>query len=195
MQGPRNRPLPGGQCAEKPDEATEKIKPTAIVPAMYHEGPPALPIELAHLVDARAIIDLSPGGGHWIQVALRRRIPYLGVCHSPTHCTMLRERALSRVLVAKLDSQDDDFYDSKLSDSVTKHTQGKSAGEKRPDPKNQQGGPDPKKPKLPDTKPEPEKGSESSTTTPKNPRDELMDRIQKLKDGIGKADPSEDITI
>ena len=47
MFGPDNLPLPGGQCPTG-HQKEKRTKPTELVPAFYHEGPPSLAMELGH---------------------------------------------------------------------------------------------------------------------------------------------------
>ncbi|CAK0892261.1 unnamed protein product, partial [Prorocentrum cordatum] len=170
-----NMPLPGGRCegsdaASAASEKTEKVKPTDLVPAFYHESPPSLSVELAHLVQAVAIIDLTPGSGHWAMHAVRHRIPYCGVCFTEKHVAMLYEKLISRSLDAKLDANDKDMYDASLASIVTKHTKEGNAPKKISETTDL--------PNTPATKP---------TPTPKPPgggasRDALLQKIAALKE-------------
>ena len=96
-----------------------RILRSDLVPAFYHEGPPALATELAHLVQASAIIDLTPGSGHWAMYAVRRQIPYLGCCYTQKHADMLYTKLRSKILSAAMDANDSDLYDARLSTLVT----------------------------------------------------------------------------
>ena len=98
---------------------TRRILRSDLVPAFYHEGPPALATELAHLVQASGIIDLTPGSGHWAMYAVRRQIPYLGCCYTQKHVDMLYTKLRSRILSAAMDANDSDLYDAQLSTLVT----------------------------------------------------------------------------
>ena len=48
--------------------------------------------ELTHLLQAAAIVDLTPGLGHYAMCAVRAQIPYLGCCYTQTHVDMLYEK-------------------------------------------------------------------------------------------------------
>ncbi|CAK0890745.1 unnamed protein product [Prorocentrum cordatum] len=118
MYSTENLPLPGGNCGveHKKDKAT---KASDLVPAFWHEGPPALATEVAHLPQATSIIDLTPGSGHWAMYAVRKQIPYLGVCFTDAHVELLYSKLRSRILSAAMDANDLDLYDVNLSPLVT----------------------------------------------------------------------------
>ncbi|CAK0836438.1 unnamed protein product [Prorocentrum cordatum] len=118
MYSTENLPLPGGNCGveHKKDKAT---KASDLVPAFWHEGPPALATEVAHLLQATSIIDLTPGSGHWAMYAVRKQIPYLGVCFTDAHVELLYSKLRSRILSAAMDANDLDLYDVNLSSLVT----------------------------------------------------------------------------
>ena len=88
------------------------------MPAFWHEGPQALATELAHLLQATAIIDLTPGSGHWAMYSVRKQIPYLGCCFTSAHIDMLYSKLRSKILSAAMDANDADLYDPNLSTLV-----------------------------------------------------------------------------
>ena len=75
--------------------------------------------ELARLLQVSAIIDLTPGSGHWAMHAVRCQIPYVGCCFTPTHVDMLYAKLRSRILSAAMDANDTDLYNAQLSTLVT----------------------------------------------------------------------------
>ena len=125
LYGPSNLPLPGGAC---PIQHAKDPRPKSwdIVPAFYHEGPPILATELAHVIGAKAVIDLTPGSGHWAMYAIRQRIPYIGVVFTDLHAEMLHQKLISGTLKAMADSNDD-MYDAGMA-SLLKDTAGKQEG-------------------------------------------------------------------
>ena len=117
MYSTENLPLPGGSC--KVEHNTSKAtKGSDLVPAFWHEGPQALATELAHLLQATAIIDLTPGSGHWAMYSVRKQIPYLGCCFTSAHIDMLYSKLRSKILSAAMDANDADLYDPNLSTLV-----------------------------------------------------------------------------
>jgi len=122
MYGPANLPLPGGPCPESHDKAP-KLKQHDLVPAFYHEGSFIFASELNHTLKGAAIIDLTPGSGHWAMVAIRAHIPYLGFCFTQEHVDLLYARLVSRVLAAKLDANDKELYDPSLANTLTQHAE------------------------------------------------------------------------
>ena len=119
MYGANNLPLPGGANPGKETKADQDsktpTKKTDIVPAFYHEGPAALATELAHTVDAMAIIDLTPGSGHWALEAVRLKVPYIGFAFTEKHVAMLYAKLRSRLLTMMLDANDSELYNAQLS--------------------------------------------------------------------------------
>ncbi len=114
MYSTENLPLPGGSC--KVEHKTSKAtKGSDLVPAFWHEGPQALATELAHLLQATAIIDLTPGSRHWAMYSVRKQIPYLGCCFTSAHIDMLYSKLRSKILSAAMDANDADLYDPNLS--------------------------------------------------------------------------------
>ena len=111
LYGPNNLPLPGGKCPVEHPRPTTVTKRHEIVPAFFHEGPATLATELAHAIGAKAVIDLTPGSGHWAMYAIRYRIPYVGLVFTNIHAQMLHARLVSQTLTAMADSNDD-MYDA-----------------------------------------------------------------------------------
>ena len=135
VYGPQNRPLPGGQC-QASSEAGEKdkTKPSDAVPAFYHERPEVIACEIVHTLQSKAIIDLTPGSGHYALMAFRNRIPYTGVTFTKLHTELLYKRLLSRVLSCMMDANDS-LYSSKLADVVSKAAAKDTAATPVPKPK------------------------------------------------------------
>ena len=118
IMGPDNLPLPGGTCGKANDEASGRPRQTDLTPVFFHEGPEILAFELAHFVNPAAIVDLTPGSGHFAVYALRTRIPYTGVCLTAAHKDLLFKRLISRALSGMTDSTDQAMYDPSLATSV-----------------------------------------------------------------------------
>ena len=117
----------GGTCPEEHKKKKQHVKPSDLVPACYHEGPPALAAELCHTASAKAIIDVTPGSAHWAMEAMRMNIPYVGIGHTQKHCDMMTAKTRSRLLSAAMDSNDRDFYDPKLTEIVQNSSAQKTA--------------------------------------------------------------------
>ena len=92
----------------------QKVKMTAF----YHEGPQQLAFELAHYVNACAIIDLTPGSGHMAFCCLRKRIPYTGVALTKLHKDLLCKRMVSQVLTAMVDSNQPELFNPSLASTL-----------------------------------------------------------------------------
>ena len=68
--------------------------------------------ELGHFVQARCILDLRPGSGHWALNSVRRRIPYIGICMTEVHRTLLQKKLISRCLTCMADPNEENLYDA-----------------------------------------------------------------------------------
>ena len=156
-----NLPLPGGKCPIEHNKETTRIKSWEIVPAFYHEGPEALATELAHAVGAKAIIDLTPGSGHWAMYAIRNRIPYIGLVFTDQHSRMLHQKLVSDSLKAMMVSNDE-MYDSGMATLMKDNIP--AGGADTPGSSGSNGG----------EKTKPGAG-------PSNGRDELLARIEALR--------------
>ena len=58
----------------------------------FNQIPKALAGELVHMVQARAIVDLTMGAGTWATVALEQGLPYFGVALTVTHYHEVMDR-------------------------------------------------------------------------------------------------------
>ena len=105
-----NLPLPGGKCKEDHDKSPP-VKMEDRVPVFYHEASPVVAEELMHALQAKSILDLSPGSGSYSMVAVRNRIPYVGVCLTTAHRDLLLRRLVSRTLESMCDSNDDLLFE------------------------------------------------------------------------------------
>lgn len=103
--------IPGGACPVE-HEQESKVKDSDVVPAFYHESPHTLAAELGHYLCVRAIIDLTPGSGHWAAWSVRKRVPYAGVCMTEKHAELLTKRLVTKTVEAMMDPNDEDLYDS-----------------------------------------------------------------------------------
>ena len=114
--GAENLPLPSGRCDRPGDEPHEqkdpkdRIKNSDLTPAFFHEGPPGLVTEIAHSLQCVAVIDLTPGSGHWALEAVRRKIPYVGFGYTQLHCDMLASKLRSRILTLSLDANEEETH-------------------------------------------------------------------------------------
>ena len=173
MYSAENLPLPGGGCSveHKKQKAT---KASDLVPAFWHEGPPVLATELAHLLQAASIIDLTPGSGHWAMFAVRKQIPYLGACFTEAHCNLLYSKLRSRILSSAMDANDTDLYDPNLSSLITSCRK-----DTTPNKADSKGSPGPTPPKEASAT----LGSSSGGDHPKGAaeRQSLLDRIKDIK--------------
>ena len=86
--GKDNLPLPGGSCPVEHDAETRGAG-GSMVPVFYHDRCAVVAEELVHYLQAKAVIDLTPGCGNWALQCLRKRIPYLGVALSDRHKDLL----------------------------------------------------------------------------------------------------------
>ena len=174
LYGSDNLPLPGGHCPVEHKKA-KITKGSDLLPVFYHEGPPALATELAHLLQAAAIIDLTPGSGHWAMYAVRRQIPYLGCCLTQTHVNLLYAKLRSRILTSALDANDTDLYDAQLSTLVTSEATGQMGNK---DEGNMEGA-------TPSGKP--------GSAPPDGTREALLDRIASIRATANSSGAGEDI--
>ena len=53
-------------------------------PVFFNQIPKALAEELAHMLQACAVVDLTMGAGTWATVALEQGLPYFGVALAAT---------------------------------------------------------------------------------------------------------------
>ena len=66
--------------------------PETVECAFHHSFPGSFYLELLHVFPIGAIIDLTPGEGLFAFAAHERNIKYFGLCMSPEHQRLLRER-------------------------------------------------------------------------------------------------------
>ena len=100
-------------------ERDSKAKGQELIPAFYHECPEMVAAEVAHSLQCKAIVDLSPGSGHWAMYAVRNRVPYCGVAMTDLHKDLLSKKLVSKVLNAMMDSNDS-LYDAAFAAAVLK---------------------------------------------------------------------------
>ena len=112
-------PLPGGQCPVE-HEKEPKGKDSDIVAAFWHESPAALAAEVAHYLCAKAIVDLTPGSGHWALWAIKKRIPYTGITMTEVHRDLLMKRLVTKTIEGMIDPNDEDLYDAAYTSLVEK---------------------------------------------------------------------------
>ena len=120
--GKDNMPLPGGPCPIAHDTSAA-IKKDEMVPVFYHEAPSVLASELIHYCQARAVIDLTPGSGHWALHCIRARIPYCGVCMTDAHRDLLSKKLVSRTLTAMTDASEEELFDAGFAKEMKDLTQ------------------------------------------------------------------------
>lgn len=115
--GEENLPLPGGPCPVSHDQENPP-RQSEMVPVFFHECPDVVAAEIAHLSQATAILDLTPGSGHFASFAVRHRIPYTGVVFNKTHRDFLGKRLVSKVLAGMADSNDNKLFDPSFAEAV-----------------------------------------------------------------------------
>ena len=93
--------------------ANSKWKTASTEPAWFHAKPYTLCDELAQSYCCTAIIDFTPHSGPWAKVAIRRRLPYVGICCSEAHVEGLAKHLLDTVAKALVDPSDS-LYRSEL---------------------------------------------------------------------------------
>lgn len=86
--------------------STSKWKNLDVEPTWFHSKPWFLCDELSHSYNANSFIDFTPHSGPWAMVAVRRRIPYVGVCCSTFHVDTLSKHLLANVIAAMSDPAD-----------------------------------------------------------------------------------------
>eukprot|EP00438_Fugacium_kawagutii_P027340 Skav236345 [mRNA] locus=scaffold918:73896:76401:- [translate_table: standard] len=164
--GPSNLPLPGGPCPVE-HEAEGKPKDSEIVATFWHESPPSLAAEVAHFLNCKAVVDLTPGSGHWALWSVKKRIPYAGIVMTELHKDLLLKRLITKTIEGMLDPNDEDLYDSQYLTLVQKNQPEEDVGTKLPAPKV---GPKPRpgpkvvaksKPAAKDTAPKPKPAPKS----------------------------------
>lgn len=174
--GKDNMPLPGGACPV-PHEPDTPAKKDELVPCFFHEGPAILAAELAHFVCARAIVDLTPGSGHWGLHAVRHRVPYVGVCLTECHKTLLHKKLVSRTLSCMADPQEEMLFDAAFAKEIKGLTESLSPQEQQDveGPPTKRNKPEPKPPK-PGKGPKPPKTKEQPAEKDAT-REELLKKI------------------
>ena len=110
--GAENLPLPGGSCPTHHEAEKKRTSAAELLPTFWHEGPWALTEEIAHALCPAAILDLSPGGGHFAMYAIRHRVPYTGIVLTQEHQECLRKRLVSRTITGMCDHNDKVLFDS-----------------------------------------------------------------------------------
>ena len=116
--GSQNLPLPGGSCPVEHD-AESRPRGCELTPAFWHEGPFAAAAEVAHSLTPVALIDLSPGGGHFAFWCARHRVPYAAVCLTEAHKDHLTRRLVSRTISAMCDNSDEILFDNSFAQDLT----------------------------------------------------------------------------
>jgi len=109
MFGPDNLPLPGGRCPVEHDKEA-KVKEQDLIPAFYHESPEIMAAEVAHSLQPKSVVDLSPASGHWAMYCIKHRVPYVGIAMTQCHNDLLLKKLKSRTISAMMDANDD-LYD------------------------------------------------------------------------------------
>ena len=108
--------------------ATSKWKSRDDEPVWFHQKPAAFFEELYHSYFVKAIVDFSPASGELAMIAMRKRIPYVGITCSENHSTCLLERLQLMTEEAMMD-KDDKLYqeDAVLEDSKAEKGAGAKA--------------------------------------------------------------------
>ena len=117
MFGELNLPLPGGSCPVSHEQESAP-RQTQVLPVFFHECPPIVGAEIAHLAQAAAVIDLTPGSGHFALHCVRHRVPYTGVAMTQLHKDLLERHLVSQVLMAMTDSNDTKLFDPSYAELV-----------------------------------------------------------------------------
>ena len=183
--GKENLPYPGGQCPIAHDQDAP-AKKDELVPAFYHEAPMVLAEELAHYVQARCIVDLSPGSGHWALHSVRRRIPYVGICMTDVHKNLLQKKLISRCLTCMADPQEESLYDATFAKhlkALSEPAAGDEEKDKEKPPKRGGSKNTESKPKQPKVK-KTEEASDAASAS----RNDLLKMIQEAAENDGGED-------
>lgn len=85
---------------------TSKWKNRPEEPVWFHQKPYNLCDEIVYSYFGRSLIDFSPSGGNFAMIAMRRRLPYVGITCSDFHSECLLKRLLAQVKVAMQDPDD-----------------------------------------------------------------------------------------
>lgn len=89
-----------------------------VLPVFYHECPAIVGAEISHLAQAAAVIDLTPGSGHFALHCVRHRVPYVGVAMTQLHKDLLERHLVSQVLMSMTDSNDTKLFDPSYAELV-----------------------------------------------------------------------------
>ena len=92
---------------------TSKWKTKEEEPVWFYEKPYKLCESLCHAYYAKTIVDFSPANGQFAMVAMRKRLPYVGITCSEMHTQELRKYLLVQMKAAKT-NKDDPLYDESL---------------------------------------------------------------------------------
>lgn len=188
--GKENMPLPGGSCPVE-HEKEGAPKKDELVPVFFHESPSILAAEVLHYLQGRAVVDLTPGSGHWAFHCIRRRVPYLAVTLSEKHRDLLFKKLVSRTLAGMADSSDELLFDSTFAQALKSVAAVKPAAEGELEEKSRRGKPNKRnqnKETDPNTVPEPKpKKSKTQPAGVGGGDDARAALLQKIQDAA-KAD-------
>ena len=120
---------------------TSKWKTKEEEPVWFYQKPYKLCESLCHAYYAKAIVDFSPASGQFAMVAMRKRLPYVGITCSEMHTQELLKYLLVQMKAAKTDPKDP-LYDETLVEDKCETPPGKKPKPGKPKPKttNKPGG-------------------------------------------------------
>lgn len=168
-----------GADAKKP-----KVFEDGPEPVFWHATPEPLDEELAHSHELIAIINLTVGSASFAMTAIRRHMPYAGVCLTATHVSAVYAYLEERVFKAMQDPQDK-LYQQGLRELIDAAEDGKSppAAGKKPAVGDPDGQPGAKKKKGTPTEGSGGKPAAVPTPSKNMTRDQLMQKISDLTGG------------
>ncbi|CAK8994563.1 Glycosyltransferase-like protein LARGE2 [Durusdinium trenchii] len=100
----KHRIAVGGACPE--GDTGGRKSDTTVEPVFFHAGPYNLDDELVASHAIGAINDLTPGCGNLAMIAIRRNLPYIGLCFTEKHVDELTARLESLVFASMQDARD-----------------------------------------------------------------------------------------
>ena len=130
--------LPGkDQFVLRPGRLSRAIvrEDTNIEPVFLHALDIKVYEEFLHSFVVQAMVDGTPGPGHCALACVRRRVPYLGLCLSDDHATLLMKRIVYLVF-QEMKKEDSPLFELALI-KILKDSADDNQGESNPEPKKQ----------------------------------------------------------
>ena len=117
---------PGAEAGESSYRGRKREKDD-LEPVCFHSHPYVVDEEILHDYPIKAIMHLTPGDGSMALAAIRKRIPFVGVCWTEEHKSGLTTHLEKQIFIA-MQTEDDDLYEPALVE-ILKSGEGGCEGE------------------------------------------------------------------